>query len=125
MQGVTGLRRAVRLAEDASVDHLAVGDHVSFYTGAGFDGLVAAATVLAASERLDTNTGVYLLPLRHPVLVARQLADLALLAPGRLLFGVGVGGEDPPRGLLLRRRPEDAGAPHGRVHADRPRPLGR
>ena len=94
-QGAAGLRRAVRLAEDAGIDHLAVGDHVTFYTGAGFDGLVAAGTVLAVSERLDTNTGVYLLPLRHPVLVARQLADLALLAPGRLLFGVGVGGEDP------------------------------
>jgi len=38
---------------------------------------------------------VYLLPLRHPVPVARQLATLAELAPGRLLFGVGLGGEDP------------------------------
>jgi alkanesulfonate monooxygenase SsuD/methylene tetrahydromethanopterin reductase-like flavin-dependent oxidoreductase (luciferase family) len=40
------------------------------------------------------HTGVYLLPLRHPVLVARQLADLEQLAPGRLVFGVGIGGED-------------------------------
>jgi alkanesulfonate monooxygenase SsuD/methylene tetrahydromethanopterin reductase-like flavin-dependent oxidoreductase (luciferase family) len=37
---------------------------------------------------------VYLLPLRHPVPVARQLADIARLAPGRLIFGVGIGGED-------------------------------
>jgi alkanesulfonate monooxygenase SsuD/methylene tetrahydromethanopterin reductase-like flavin-dependent oxidoreductase (luciferase family) len=37
---------------------------------------------------------VYLLPLRHPVLVARQLSDLGQLAPGRLIFGVGIGGED-------------------------------
>lgn len=40
------------------------------------------------------HLGVYLLPLRHPVLVARQLSDLAQLAPGRLVLGVGVGGED-------------------------------
>ena len=38
--------------------------------------------------------GAYLLPLRHPVIVARQLATIAELAPGRLTLGVGVGGED-------------------------------
>ena len=37
---------------------------------------------------------MYLLPLRHPVLVARQLADIARIAPGRLIFGTGIGGED-------------------------------
>ena len=88
-------RRIVRLAEQAEVDHVAVGDHVSFYGGAGFDGLLGASNVLATSDRLGANTGVYLLPLRHPVLVARQLIDLAGLAPGRFVFGVGIGGEDP------------------------------
>lgn len=39
--------------------------------------------------------GVYLQPQRHPVPVARQLADLAAFEPGRLTFGVGIGGEDP------------------------------
>jgi alkanesulfonate monooxygenase SsuD/methylene tetrahydromethanopterin reductase-like flavin-dependent oxidoreductase (luciferase family) len=43
---------------------------------------------------LPVMTGVYLLPLRHPVLVARQLSDIDQLAPGRLIFGVGIGGED-------------------------------
>ena len=37
---------------------------------------------------------LYLLPLRHPVLVARQIATIAESAPGRLTVGVGVGGED-------------------------------
>jgi len=37
---------------------------------------------------------VYLLALRHPVTVARQLATIAEAAPGQLVFGVGVGGED-------------------------------
>jgi len=46
-------------------------------------------------ERLVVQTAVYLLPLRHPVPVARQVASLAALAPGRLVFGVGLGGEDP------------------------------
>ena len=44
---------------------------------------------------LPCYVALYLLPLRHPVLVARQLASIAELAPGRLTFGVGIGGEDP------------------------------
>lgn len=87
-------RRLAALAEDAGIDHLAMGDHVSFFVGAGWDGLINVAAILGASE-LKANTAVYLLPLRHPVLVARQLADLASLGPGRFTFGVGIGGEDP------------------------------
>lgn len=37
---------------------------------------------------------MYLLPLRHPVTVARSIATLCQLVPGRLTFGVGIGGED-------------------------------
>jgi alkanesulfonate monooxygenase SsuD/methylene tetrahydromethanopterin reductase-like flavin-dependent oxidoreductase (luciferase family) len=103
------LRAAVRLSEDAGLDHLAVCDHVSFHVGAGFDGLLAAGQILAVSERLHTNTGVYLLPLRHPVLVARQVADLALFAPGRLTFGVGLGGEDPHEVLVCGVNPKTRG----------------
>jgi alkanesulfonate monooxygenase SsuD/methylene tetrahydromethanopterin reductase-like flavin-dependent oxidoreductase (luciferase family) len=88
-------RRIIQLAEDVGLDHVAVGDHVSFYVGMGFDGLMAATCVLACSERLRSNTAAYLLPLRHPVLVARQLADISVLAPSRFRFGVGIGGEDP------------------------------
>ena len=78
----------------AGIDHVAVGDHVSFLVGAGSDGLIDAATLLASNPTLAVHTAAYLLPLRHPVLVARQLATIAELAPGRLIFGVGVGGED-------------------------------
>ncbi len=87
-------RAAVRRLEEAGIDHLMVGDHVSFFGGFGFDGLIQAASVLTASDRLPVHLGVYLLPLRHPVVVARQLSDLAQLAPGRLVLGIGVGGED-------------------------------
>jgi alkanesulfonate monooxygenase SsuD/methylene tetrahydromethanopterin reductase-like flavin-dependent oxidoreductase (luciferase family) len=78
----------------AGIDHVMCGDHVSFFTGMGFDGLVQATALAMLHPTLPVYSGVYLLPLRHPVLVARQLADIARLAPGRLIFGVGVGGED-------------------------------
>jgi alkanesulfonate monooxygenase SsuD/methylene tetrahydromethanopterin reductase-like flavin-dependent oxidoreductase (luciferase family) len=78
----------------ADVDHLCVGDHVSFFVGAGSDGLITASSLLAQTE-LPVYVALYLLPLRHPVVVARQLATIAELAPGRLTLGAGVGGEDP------------------------------
>ncbi|HXS61742.1 MAG TPA: LLM class flavin-dependent oxidoreductase [Streptosporangiaceae bacterium] len=76
------------------LDHICCGDHVSFFGGMGFDGLVQATALTMLQATLPVYTGVYLLPLRHPVLVARQIADLARIAPGRLIFGVGIGGED-------------------------------
>ena len=88
-------REMIDHADAVGLDHLGFGDHVSFRTGVGADGLLASAAVLSISDRLSANTAVYLLPLRHPVPVARQLADIAGLAPGRFVFGVGIGGEDP------------------------------
>ena len=81
-------------AVEAGVDHLCAGDHVSFFVGAGSDGLITAASMLAAQPELPVYVGLYLLPLRHPVLVARQLATIGQLAPGQLTLGVGIGGED-------------------------------
>jgi alkanesulfonate monooxygenase SsuD/methylene tetrahydromethanopterin reductase-like flavin-dependent oxidoreductase (luciferase family) len=79
---------------DAGIDHVCCGDHVSFFVGVGLDGLLQATGLAMLHPTLPVMTGVYLLPLRHPVLVARQLSDLDQLAPGRLIFGVGIGGED-------------------------------
>ena len=89
------MRSALDKIEAAGIDHIGIGDHLSFYVGFGYDGLLRAAMILGASQRLRVMIDVYLLPLRHPLPVARQLADIADLAPGRLTFGVGIGGEDP------------------------------
>jgi alkanesulfonate monooxygenase SsuD/methylene tetrahydromethanopterin reductase-like flavin-dependent oxidoreductase (luciferase family) len=92
-QGPETVRAFLAQAEKEGIDHVCCGDHVSF-AGLGFDGLVQATALAMLHPTLPVSTGVYLLPLRHPVLVARQLADIAGLAPGRLTFGVGIGGED-------------------------------
>jgi alkanesulfonate monooxygenase SsuD/methylene tetrahydromethanopterin reductase-like flavin-dependent oxidoreductase (luciferase family) len=84
----------LRLADQAGLDHVMVGDHVTWRNGGGFDGLIHATAALVAQPRLEVHLGLYLLPLRHPVPVARQIADIARLAPGRLVLGVGVGGDD-------------------------------
>jgi alkanesulfonate monooxygenase SsuD/methylene tetrahydromethanopterin reductase-like flavin-dependent oxidoreductase (luciferase family) len=93
-QGQDTARAFLSQAEREGIDHVCCGDHVSFFIGAGFDGLLQATALTMLHPTLPVSTGVYLLPLRHPVLVARQLADIAQIAPGRLTFGVGVGGED-------------------------------
>ena len=59
------------------------------------DPLLQLAQAAAHSERLLFGTSVYLLPLRHPTLVAKQVATLDRLCGGRLIFGAGVGGEFP------------------------------
>lgn len=79
---------------DSGIDHVFMADHVSFMNGNGMDGIVNAATIAAMHPTLKVCIGVYLLALRHPVPVARQLSSLSQSAPGRITLGVGVGGED-------------------------------
>jgi alkanesulfonate monooxygenase SsuD/methylene tetrahydromethanopterin reductase-like flavin-dependent oxidoreductase (luciferase family) len=86
-------RALLSLIEQAGLDYVCVGDHVSFHDCTGFDGLTAATAALCGG-RLPVLVGVYLLALRHPMLTARQLASISQLAPGRLTLGVGVAGED-------------------------------
>ena len=92
--GLDEVGRVLRSMADAGLDHVITGDHVSFRGGRGFDGLITASLYAALEPRLTAYLAVYLLPLRHPSTVARQLVTLAEAAPGRLVFGVGVGGED-------------------------------
>jgi alkanesulfonate monooxygenase SsuD/methylene tetrahydromethanopterin reductase-like flavin-dependent oxidoreductase (luciferase family) len=87
-------RRLLTAIEDAGFDRVMLGDHVMFHGGVGNDGLVDAASVVTASEGLGVYLSVYLLALRHPVLVARQVMTVAQLGPGRLTIGVGIGGDD-------------------------------
>jgi alkanesulfonate monooxygenase SsuD/methylene tetrahydromethanopterin reductase-like flavin-dependent oxidoreductase (luciferase family) len=86
--------RLVRAIADAGLDGVLQADHVSFRDGWGLDAIVMMAGLSAAHPSIGLHIGVYLLPLRHPVVVARSLATLAQLAPGRVVFGIGIGGED-------------------------------
>ena len=85
---------AARLAEDVGLDGIIAGDHVTFH-GYGNDGLITLTAMAAVTESIELKTAVYLLPLRHPVPVALQCAQLDQLSNGRFVLGIGVGGEDP------------------------------
>jgi len=91
---VEAARRTAEGAEKHGYDSLWVGDHIAFAVPI-LDPLLQLAQVAAFSSKLRLGTAVYLLPLRHPVPVAKQIATLDRLCGGRLVFGVGVGGEFP------------------------------
>jgi probable F420-dependent oxidoreductase len=78
---------AVGLLEAAGVDSLWLPENVYGPAVEPFTGMTFA---LAKTERLKVGSGISVLPGRHPVLVAKQLASLAGLAPGRVLpvFGL-------------------------------------
>jgi len=50
-----------------------------------------SAAMAAVTERVKLVCGVYVLPLRNPVEVAKQAATLSILSQGRFILGVGAG----------------------------------
>ncbi len=78
---------AVDLLEQAGVDSLWLPENVYTPLVEPFTGMAFA---LARTRRLKAGSAISVLPGRHPVLVAKQLASLAGLAPGRVLpmFGL-------------------------------------
>jgi probable F420-dependent oxidoreductase len=90
-----GARAQAQRAESLGFDSLWVGDHVAFHVPIA-DSLTLLAFAAGVTERIALGTAVYLLPLRHPTLIAKTTATLDLLSGGRLVLGVGVGGEFPP-----------------------------
>ena len=82
---------AVR-AEELGYDSIWAGDHIS-YRNPILDVVVALSTFAALTERITLGAGIVLLPLRHPSIVAKEFASLDYVSGGRVILGVGVGGE--------------------------------
>ena len=103
------LPEVVRLLDALGFDSIWSGDHVAF-AGPILDPLMLLAQAAALSDRLKIGTAVYLLPLRHPAPVAKQVATLDTISNGRVIFGVGVGGEFPIEYELCGVPVEERGA---------------
>ena len=84
----------VRRVEALGFDSVWTGDHVSFH-GPIHESLTLLATYVPITTRIRLGTAVYLLALRSAAIAAKATATLDVLSGGRLIFGVGVGGENP------------------------------
>jgi probable F420-dependent oxidoreductase len=87
------LERASAL-EAWPIDSLWVGGHVASPNPSP-EALMALARLSAVTERVSIGTSILLLPLYPPAIVAKQIADLDRATNGRIILGVGVGGEYP------------------------------
>jgi probable F420-dependent oxidoreductase len=89
------LQEFARSAEDLGFDSLWVFDHLfeapPSYRVVVMEPLTTLALVVGATERVTLGTGILILPLRNPVLVAKELANIDAVSEGRLILGVGVG----------------------------------
>ena len=86
--------RLVQRLEAWGFESVWSGDHVSFHNPI-FESLTLLATYAGITTRIKLGTGVYLLALRSPAIAAKMTSTLDVLSGGRLIFGVGVGGENP------------------------------
>jgi len=98
------LRALAARVEALGFDSLWVGDHIQFHD-ARLESLAVLSHLAAVTERVRLGTCVYLLALRQPTIAAKTVATLDVLSGGRVVFGVGVGGEFP-------KEFEACGVPH-------------
>jgi probable F420-dependent oxidoreductase len=80
--------------EALGFDGLWVGGHVLWHAPM-LDPLAQLAAYAAVTSRIRLGTSVLLLPLYHPVLLAKTVATVDIVSGGRVVLGVGVGGENP------------------------------
>jgi probable F420-dependent oxidoreductase len=98
---------AARLAEELGFSAAWVGDHLAC-PAPGLDAPSCLAAAAAVTERIRLGLSVMLLGLRAPAWAAKILATIDHLSSGRLVLGVGVGGEFPAEfeaaGVPVRQR---------------------
>ncbi len=85
---------AIQRVEELGYDSAWTSEHIFFYFPT-FDALTALAAMAARTSRITLGTAVFLLPLRPAALAAKEIASVDIISGGRLILGVGVGGEYP------------------------------
>ena len=90
-----GIREFARTVEDLGFDSLFITDHLlaakRFYSVSFLEPLAALAVAAGVTERVRLGTSILIMPLRHPVMLAKELATLQFLSENRMVLGAGVG----------------------------------
>jgi probable F420-dependent oxidoreductase len=96
--GPEAIRRAAVQAEEIGFDDVWVSEHIIVPKDGGYppspnfwDPILTLTWAAAVTKRVRLGTSVLVLPLRHPLPLAKELATLQNLSEGRLILGGGVG----------------------------------
>src|SRR5581483_8910047 len=95
------IRRFAVQAEDIGLDDVWASEHIIVPRGKFprsplfYDPVLTLTYVAAVTERVRLGTSVLVLPMRHPLPLAKELATLQNLSNGRLILGAGVGWLEP------------------------------
>lgn len=91
------MRQVALAAEEIGYDSVWTTDHVLVPQadrepyGRIFECVVTLAMLAAITHRVRLGTSVIVLPMRNPVLFAKQIASIDAASGGRMIIGVGVG----------------------------------
>jgi len=96
--GPEAIRRAAIQAEELGFADAWSSEHIIIPKGAPYppsalfyDPVLTLTWAAAFTKRIGLGTSVLVLPMRHPLPLAKELATLQNLAEGRLILGAGVG----------------------------------
>jgi probable F420-dependent oxidoreductase len=96
--GADAIRRAAVQAEELGFADVWVSEHIivpkdRMYPPSAifWDPVLTLTWAAAATRRVGLGTSVLVLPLRHPLPLAKELATLQNLSAGRFILGAGVG----------------------------------
>ena len=80
--------------EEMGFDSLWVWDHILLGVEPNFpiiDSLTLLTAIAARTKKIKLSTGILVLPLRNPVVLAKQLSSIDLISDGRLLMAMAAG----------------------------------
>ena len=92
-----GIRRFAETAEELGFDsvwtteHIIVGPEGIDPYGRVYDPLITLGWIAGWTERVALGTSIVLVPLHHPIHLAKEVATLQELSGGRVKLGVGMG----------------------------------
>ena len=93
-----GIKAFARTVEELGFDSLFITDHLlaakRFYSVNWLEPLMTLAVAAGATERVRLGTSILIMPLRNPVILAKELATLQFLSDNRVILGAGVGWND-------------------------------